>query len=49
MNIFQRALTSITRRKLKSLILLLIVIILGNIILSLLNILQSVDGTEPSI
>ena len=49
MNIFQRALTSITRRKLKSLILLLIVIILGNIILSTLLIVQSVDGTRQSI
>jgi len=49
MNIFQRALTSITRRKLKSLILLLIVIVLGNIILSTLLIVQSVDGTKQSI
>ena len=49
MNIIKRALTSITRRKLKSLILLLIVIVLGNIILSTLLIVQSVDGTKQSI
>ncbi|MEW5785884.1 MAG: ABC transporter permease [Bacillota bacterium] len=49
MSLLKRALTSITRRKLKSLILLLIVLILGNIMLSTLLIVQSVDGTKESI
>ncbi|MCW3488537.1 ABC transporter permease [Dethiobacter alkaliphilus] len=49
MNFFKRALTSITRRKLKSLIFALIVLILGNIMLSSLLIVQSVDGTKDAI
>lgn len=49
MHFLKRALISITRRKLKSAILLLIVLILGVIMLSTLLIVQSVDSTRESI
>lgn len=49
MNFFKRAVVSVTRRKPKSFILLLIVLILGNIMLSSMLIVQSVDGTRETI
>lgn len=48
-NLFRRGLISIGRRKQKSLILLLIIFILGNIMLSAMLITQSVDNTRESI
>ena len=48
MNLYQRALASIVRRIPKTLILLIIVLILGNIMLSSLLIVQSVDETKGS-
>ncbi|HHU30818.1 MAG TPA: ABC transporter permease [Firmicutes bacterium] len=49
MNYFRRALISIARKIPKTLILLLIVLILGNIMLSSLLIVQSVDGTKDAV
>ncbi|NLP37117.1 MAG: ABC transporter permease [Firmicutes bacterium] len=48
MNLYQRALASIVRRIPKTLILLIIVLILGNIMLSSLLIVQSVDETKEA-
>jgi len=47
-NVLQRALASMTRKKAKSLILLIIVFVLGNIMLSSLVIMQSVDSTREA-
>ena len=47
-NLYQRALASIVRRIPKTLILLIIVVILGNIMLSSLLIVQSVDETKEA-
>ncbi len=49
MSFFRRALLSVTRRKAKSLIFLLVVLILGNVMLSTLLIVQSVEKTKDSV
>ena len=49
MNFIKRALTSVTRKKSKSIILLVLVFVLGNIIMGAISVQQAVNNAERSI